>query len=852
MFKKRIYNIVFYKVSDADNAAKQATIFYTDGSVQTVSFERGIDACEEIVRERGIQTKDAFKEMINRDVVHAVSAKEFKENFNSYIPTEIEIIPENDNVINSAVAPVAAAAVVKDKVDKIVEDVKEDVKEDLEEAEEVVDEIINADEDIEDVQEDEDEIVAIPDDDLEEPDLEEEFEAEADSAEVAPIPVVAPEDDEEEIYRFTDDEFDDDFDYDYDYDDEEVEKEEPKKEGFFKRMWRKFKESHIGVVLTAIGLSLLLACGLYTCHSHKTLEGEVLNSNVPGLESTDIPEDTTFNQLNSNVASLNSISDVVNAHYYNDAAIKALLDRTSNQTQKTAMSNVGLAMDGFNNNFATYYVEDGIDVRPALTFDETVSLQVAYNDYNREQLLAIFNGADIRSEDLTRQYKDASLQLMGAYAIENSEHPVDMSMLIDSQEGRDFYNRYHTAFLAAKNAEGEEQVRLVTEFYNMVHEDFAINEDERTEGISHSSNYNRIQPYQLSVAPMIAAGEMMWQNLDIDVTLNDTEIDFLNDLGLCNFAEHSFERAEVAVMSHDVDTNNPTYQEYRDAFINYYKGLGTYYVDDAHRELTKLDSFQRAVNWHFEMGGWVYEGGSYTTTETHTETYSWEDSQTTYSEEVTYTEKPIIDEARAEVDAEIEAENEEARRRAEAEAEAERQRLQEEEDRHAAEVEEEVRQDDEDLQERIDEANDVIDDGGTVNEDDLGHGVDFDDEHSDENGNLDPSVEDITTDPTGDMTDQPLPDPNVTGELFDELAEPVYDSAPVVEPQSFVEIEEPVYNDDNAQWVESVPVADDYYYEDAWVEYEDAVDTYVESMADDSTYGQELEAEDIESYQYQR
>ena len=93
-------------------------------------------------------------------------------------------------------------------------------------------------------------------------------------------------------------------------------------------------------------------------------------------------------------------------------------------------------MDGFNNEFASHYIEEGKDIRAALKFEEVVALQVAYNDYSKEELKAYFNGADIRAEDLTRAYKDGSLQLMGAYAMEDPEHPVDMSMLIESEEGK--------------------------------------------------------------------------------------------------------------------------------------------------------------------------------------------------------------------------------------------------------------------------------------------------------------------------------------------------------------------------------------------------------------------------------
>ena len=45
--------------------------------------------------------------------------------------------------------------------------------------------------------------------------------------------------------------------------------------------------------------------------------------------------------------------------------------------------------------------------------------------------------------------------------------------------------------------------------------------------------------------------------------------------------------------------------------------------------------------------------------------------------------------------------------------------------------------------------------------------VDFDEDHSDENGNLDDSVENITTNGDGDQTGEELPDPNQTGAEFD-------------------------------------------------------------------------------------
>ena len=832
MLKKRIANIVFYK-TDGSESNKQATIFYKDGTIRTVSFDEGIDACEEIVKERHIQTKDAFKEMINRDVVHVVSLKDFKENFNSYLPTEIS---REEEVVDPKEELASKDGDIDHEV--IEEEPKEEKKEEVKV--EAAAPVVAA-------------AVTPKEEKKEEPKKEE-----------------SKKDDG--LYHFTDEEekdvpeekkenedpFDGSNDFDSSIEDED-EKEEPKeeKQGFFSRLWTKIKKNKVVKRVLLCVTALAVALGIYSCSQRKTLEGAMNRSNLTNASTVDnnVNADDGFVVLSDDtVLSDQSKLQAKDIHYYEDSAIKALLNRTHNATQKTAMSNLGEAMDGFNNTFAAYYLEEGKDVRPALKFDEVVALQVAYNDYSKDQLAAYFNGADVRSADLTRAYKDANLQLMGAYAIENSKHPVDMSMLIESQEGKDFYQRYHQAFLAAKEATGDDKLRLVSDFYQMVHEDFPITEEVRTEGISHSANYESLEAYKLAVTPMIAAGEMMWQNLETDITLNDSEIDFLNDLGLCNYADKSFERAETVALSSQTDKNNPTFQEYKDAYVKYYIANGIYYIDDAHRELTELQSFQDAVNWHFAPEGeWSYQGGTSTTTETHTEEHHWTETETTYHEETTTTEvseDEVPEELREglqdQVDAQLEAENERRRREAEEAAERERQRLQAEEDAHAQQVEEEVRRDDEDLQQHIEDANEQIDhnhedtdptNDKPVNESDLGHGVDFDDQHSDGQGNLDPSVEHITTDPTGDMTDQPLPDPNETGRDFDAAGNNSY-SAPVTTEST------------STGWVESVPVDDDYYFEDAWVEYDEpinnatAVDSYVESLAT----GEEAE----EGYQYSK
>ena len=489
--------------------------------------------------------------------------------------------------------------------------------------------------------------------------------------------------------------------------------------GFFKRQIDKIKKSKIVTKITAVVVAIAVGLGLYSCTSRKTAIGQMLNSNLGNHTRT--LDDMNLDEENINEASLTESLEEENAaevqysggivyennSYYDNYSFDQLQEVTNNQVQRQSMRNVYDTLLDFNGRFADAHVEEGTDIRAALSFEEVVALQQAYNDYSTEDIRAIFNGADINASRMSRAYRDASLQLMGAYVIEDSENPVDMSMLIESEEGREFYQRYHQMFLEAKEATGEEKLQKIREFYNAVRQDFPITNEVRTEGIAHADAYSSVFEGKggagPAVAPMIAAAEIMWQNYDIDYTLDDTQIDFLNDIGLCNLVDEKFEKIEVISLGLcQEDTMNPTYHQYRAAIISSLKDMKIYVIDDAHRELSKLKAFQDAVNWHFkETGEWVYSGGFYETTETHTETITWTEEEIVTHEEETRVEKPIPDDEKEKIDEEIEEENERAREEAEEEAEHTREEMQKEEDEHAKEIEEEIKEDEQDLQDRI-------------------------------------------------------------------------------------------------------------------------------------------------------
>lgn len=780
MKSKRIANIVFYKFYDGKKIVTNACIFYRDGSIVNGSYNDGISACEELVKELNITSKDAFKEMINRDIVHVMSGKDFRNNFSNFVCSEsvkddvVETQKNQEATLDTTESMDDVVPVVAPIPTPVVETEEEEINEDTTSNEnDETDEVVN-------------------------------------------------DGSTEETEKKEEDSFDSSIE-DEDLKNNEIAEKKPKKNGFFTKIGNFFKRPIRKLVACVTALAIGL--GLYGCASRTTKEGKMTNSNL-----------TSYTDLSGKTTGLGGkipfVSD--NNDYYDDYTFEQLLKVTNNKTQKTAMSSLGTAINGFNGDFAGSYVENGNQVRAALSFDEMVSLQQAYNDYSKNEIKAYFNGADIRADQLTRSYKDASLQLMGAHVMETRDNPVDMSSLLETKEGKDFYNKYHEMFLAAKEATDKaDKEAKVSAFYKAVREDFPVTQEVRTEGIAHADAYATIESYKLSVTPMIAAAEMLYQNLDVDYTLNDSEIDFMNDIGLCNYAEKTFERIETIVLTSDEDNTNPLYEQYRQSIIESLKEKGQYFIDDEHRDLSKLQSFTKAVNWHFDIIG---EEASYSESygsQTYQTTSSYTKSATSYRTEETRTEKPIPASEKAKIDNEIAKENAAAKAEGEKKAAEKQQEIQATEDKKGEQIREEIKREEADLQAKIDEANKKIDENNKdndksndtpVNESDFGdHNVHFDDKHSDSQGNLDDSVKDITTDSTGDQTNAPLPDPNVTGAEFDKQVS-------YVDPA----------NDSGASYEYSGSV---YEYNVPVNSYESAVDSYVENLASPS-----YESED--AYQY--
>lgn len=565
----------------------------------------------------------------------------------------------------------------------------------------------------------------------------------------------------------------------------------------------KFKKSHLAKRIAAFGLAGTMLFSLGACKDNKNDDNSYGISSSSSSTEPLIPRDSEFS---------------------------ILLNASESKKQKEVIGSVSQFLAYFNIRFAepiadkvTYIdettgEEKSIIIKPALTWDEVMSMSLVYNDFSKEELAQILNGSEIDSKTLSDSYRMAILQLMGSYVLETKDNLVNLDALLLSKDAKAFYNKYHDLFLKAKTSEGTDRLAAVEKFYDELYKDFPITDEIREEGIAHSDPRKGLDSYKFAIVPMVAASEIMFQNLDIDHTLTQQAIDYFNDIGACNIADHILEKAELVSLTSEKNEKYADYDRVRANLIAYLSEKDAYVIDDAHRDLSDLPAFQEIVNG-FLLRPYTY---TYVTTYTVTDYYTVDEKTVTDDRDkaVDMAGEEAVRKAEEEAQRELDKENEEAKEKAEEEADKKADEKQKEEDSKKDDLQDKVDESDKDLQDKINDANDQINNGGTVNEGDLGHGVDFDDDHSNSNGDLNDSVKDITTDGSGahDHND-PLPDPNA-----DSYSSSAYGAS------AFADFAEQSYgysDNDNSSNYQT------YEYEEPYVFTSEAdIDSYINSLAD--------------------
>lgn len=720
MNNKKIANIVFYKFFENDNLIQQACIFYEDGSVANVSYDDGLDAAERLVKQENISSKDLLRAVINDKKIHVLSGKELEERFHEFVVEKT--LPQSNDIYSDSSKQKQAGNSNNDKSNDIFSDSKHQTSSPKRNTS------------TSGTKNGTDNTV---------PDNNNVSHSTVNSATKSTGG-----------------------------------KATKGKKGFFKRIAEKIKNNKLVKRIALCVTALAIGLGAYSCAARNTKAGQMTNSNISSAS-------TDNNRTADDIYASTPVNSAYDYHTY-----AGLLQTTHNLSQKRIMQQMGENLDYFNGTFAEKYANDKTKVKAALSWDEIVALNLAYNDHEKFAIEAMFNGSQIDQTKLSNAYKTATLQLTGAYVIGTRKNPVNSYKMIQSEEGQEFVKKYEDMLLDCKETTSDsDKIKKVNKFYTELYKDFPIDSKIREEGIAHADSRNTLESYKLAVTPIVAASEMMFQNLDIDHTLSDKAVSYFNDLGLCNIADAKFEKAMNITLNAEMNELIPTYEQFKKAKIKELTAADRYVTDDSSRDLSQLEEFKKIVNAHFDIVEGNFTGTISANTSSKTSTYS-STSYNTKTEKISTSDRneavsksseSAVSAAERRVNSSIESENVQAKSQAEKEAEDIRKTEQAKADQNAESIKNKITQSEKDLQDKIDKANDKINtnnsdnnknNDSSVNEKDFGdHGVNFDSNHSDESGNLNDSVKDITTDSSNDQTDQELPDPNQSGAIFDSQAE---------------------------------------------------------------------------------
>ena len=749
MSKRKIINIVFYVYKKNGKAQYESCIFYNDGTEKVTSLKEAIPECRNILQEKNITSVLTMEEMVkNSDgIFHVMTRNEFNKRHNEFVSKEI---------------------------------LNEDLIEEF-----FVNQLDNMSNIEDEEMEDSDKKVITPPVATITPIISETIADENKGYEAE------EEDTEEEIYEQPEDDKIIDF--------TTIPQRKKKKNNIF-------KEIKVRVTAFALATVLLLSGGTaFGCSKQKTKAGIPTNNTFfTSLQNKNKDEEkeskiskgvpttatttaaTTRKKLIEEPANLlrSSVEEIGDNTKWDGKTYDELLDLTHNQSQKDAMTNIRKALLYFNDTFAKEYLEEGNNIRAALSFDEMLSLYVAFNDLDKDAIKAIFNGEEADSNKLGRNYRSAFLQLFGAYIISNSKTPVDLSPIIESEEGKQKYQKYNEMFYAIKDATAEEKPELVKKYYDELRKDYPLAEDIISEGIAHADDYNNVDGSMLPIMIITSALEAMEEAKVTDNTLSTIEIELTKDMAGCQIAYGAFDKAEIISLSTENDKTSPTLNQFRTA-INLYLDENKINVpeNEDDRDLSKLKRFKEMVNPEgYEEVFVEYHQRFIETVTEDTEIITWSETKTEVTKIVEeITEEEIPEAEKAIIDKKIAEENNKSKEAGNKEADKNQAARQKIEDENAEQIQQEIEASDNDLQEKNTTANETINNNNSdtnpnndtkVNENDFGdHGVNFSDDHSNSNGDLNNSAKNITTDSTGDQTGTDLPSPEDTEEEFEERVE---------------------------------------------------------------------------------
>ncbi len=487
----------------------------------------------------------------------------------------------------------------------------------------------------------------------------------------------------------------------------------------------------------------------------------------------------------------------------NTASYITLVNNTKNEVKTKFMSNFNSFMGLFNGPFASTHKDADKSAKLCLSTEEAAASFLAYNgkSLTNEELAAIFDETKLDKGQLIENYKSGYLQLMLAGIVQTS--PTRVDLLINSDAGKAMYQKYEDMNIAFNTATNESAKKeIAANFVSTTIKDFQLDatkgnfEHQTIEDLGIKDSYT-------AVLPIIAAMHTKTINYGDKYSFTDAQIEALNNEALCDLAAQNIEdavtRLQMMQMLGKTATSDPSYANYMRAIKQDLKAKGNYELND--RDISVTELFKKQIG---ATGVVMRETkNSVQMVGPSTQTKTWSESKTektgtkkakqnvSRDTAVKAVGKKEVKAAEKKVDQKYKDKTQENKEKAEKEADKKQKEQQAVEDEKGKEIDKKVDDYNQKVENEIKDTSDKHDAGDKVSG--TGDHYQVDESHTDEEGNINNSVTDVTTD-NSNVSADPLPDPNAMGEnttqssvdtgKVEEYEEPVSKQTPSVTPST--------------------------------------------------------------------
>lgn len=237
--------------------------------------------------------------------------------------------------------------------------------------------------------------------------------------------------------------------------------------------------------------------------------------------------------------------------------------------QSNEMMNISLFLSTYNGSFSKRHKEDGI--KPALKWDEVISLDLAYNDYSDPEINYIFNGTKLDKDNLYNNYKQAIKQLTEAFIIEDKKCPIQLSILNNNVENKNIYERINLSFKKAKDSNEKRDIKKLCK------------------KINKNKNNNSVM---LMIEPIVKSSNILFKDeFDKDI------VDYYNNADYDNYIKDKF-HDYTYISNNNVNERLPLYKQFKDSKINQLKEDKMYNIKS--RNLKLLDEYNDNISNSYE------------------------------------------------------------------------------------------------------------------------------------------------------------------------------------------------------------------------------------------------------------